>query len=673
MSRYVFLFLIVLGIFISPDVLFARLSDDPFVEQWAFADTGVYNAWDSTVGSQDVVVAIIDNGFDMFHPDLRENAWKNVDEIPHNNIDDDNNGYVDDVWGWNFVPEDMNNDGYVDDRESMGNAQPRPDPSSLTAEEIKDGTIHHGTIVAGIIGARGNNGKDGAGINWHVRLMNLKILGNAGHGTFDPMEKAIYYAVDNGADVINISVVGIDVSGSITKAVAYAHNKGVVVVAAAGNDMTDLDTSYLFPVCSDAADNITKVLGVSAMTEEHYLAKFSNTGTSCIDITAPGENISSTVRFSPTNGLTERYRSGWKGTSFAAPMVSGAAALIKSIQPLWGPKEIFHAILSTVHHTPNDDEAGYANIFGKGLLQIDKAVAYAFSQITSLRRIDMVVSVDKEGREIIAQHKKATTADNHHEFRDIDRMATFVMDGQAYTATLKQEGRQATVAIYSWQWKQIHAWSVPTRGVLGIDVGDVTGDSALEVVLSHEYVDDQIFRVYDLNGEFLYEHILDGKHTGAAVTLGYAQMNVRPEIVSVYQTGDGVTHLATYADSGEQKQRMTITAFGAPQSIVAFDADQDGVDEYAITTTKSQGSRIGYFSANGSVRRLFTPYGSSYRGVVMLQSGDYDADGKDDVLTVPIDGSERVRVWSGQARKISEWWPFGKDDTRPFSLFVRYL
>lgn len=148
----------------------AKISDDPHVEQWGYEDTGVYDAWKISTGSSDVVVAVIDNGFDSRHPDLRDNLWKNEDEIPDNGIDDDNNGYIDDTEGWNWVPKPGSGIS-VYDRDFVGTNDPRPDVSNLTSEEKEAQVFSHGTVVAGIIGAVGNNNRDGAGI-----IMDLSIM-----------------------------------------------------------------------------------------------------------------------------------------------------------------------------------------------------------------------------------------------------------------------------------------------------------------------------------------------------------------------------------------------------------------------------------------------------------------------------------------------------------------
>src|SRR3989344_5355153 len=116
--------------------VYARTPNDPFVSQWSYTDTKLFEAWDLATGSSDVVVAIIDNGFDTFHPELIENAWKNVREIPDNGIDDDKNGYVDDVWGWNFVGVDADGSGGLTEEELKGNNDPRPEVTNITPQDI---------------------------------------------------------------------------------------------------------------------------------------------------------------------------------------------------------------------------------------------------------------------------------------------------------------------------------------------------------------------------------------------------------------------------------------------------------------------------------------------------------------------------------------------------------
>jgi thermitase len=262
------------------------------------ADVDAKEAWGSTTGSRTTVVAVIDEGVDINHPDLKNNIWVNTDEVPGNGVDDDRNGYVDDRNGYDFA----NNDASVYD----------PDPISGKGDE-------HGTHVAGTITAQGNNGVGVAGVNWQAGIMALKFLGPNGGYTSDAVE-ALNYAVANGARISNNSWGGGGYSQALRDAINRADANGHLFVAAAGNDGTNNDATPHYP----SSYNSANIISVAA-TDEDALASFSNFEATSVDLAAPGVNILSTQ---PGN----RYGS-YSGTSMATPHVTGAAALIKSQNP----------------------------------------------------------------------------------------------------------------------------------------------------------------------------------------------------------------------------------------------------------------------------------------------------------------------------------------------------
>lgn len=352
---------------------------DPYLLQDAYEVTGVYAAWQQTTGSKDVVVAIIDNGFDHYHPDLVQNVWSNADEIAGNGIDDDANGYIDDMVGWNFVPADTNGDGTIDSIEERGNNNPRP---TIDGEDGDPLVTTHATAVAGIIGATGYNGLLGAGINWRVSLMNLKVVGNSGNGTIAYVPAAIRYAVDNGADVISMSVVGyVDDPTGIIDAVQYAYEHDVVLVAAAGNNRLNLNLNPRYPVCSDASTTTSQIIGVSAIAPDRAFARFSNYGSTCVDITAPGIGVSSTAQYlgAHRDAVDPWYIGELQGTSFSTPMVAATAALIRSQYRDMSAADVIRSILTSTSKTPPADEVLYTNLFGAGLLRVDQALFMAAS------------------------------------------------------------------------------------------------------------------------------------------------------------------------------------------------------------------------------------------------------------------------------------------------------
>ena len=589
---------------LMPVFVWAQTPNDPFAKQWSYKDVKVYKAWDYVTGSREVVVAVIDNGFDTFHPDLRANAWKNEDEISGNGIDDDKNGYIDDVWGWNFLADDFNGDGKVDDKEEKGNNRPRPDVTNLNDRQRADMTFNHGTLVAGLIGAVGNNKADGAGINWKVKLMNLKVVGNTGSGESSQLPGAIRYAVDNGADVINVSMVSYH-SALLDEAVKYAYDNKVVIVAAAGNNSQVLNGDGLYPICSDSGSNNQMVLGVSAIDESHHITKFSNVGSDCIDITAPGENISSTIRFSPKNGLKDRYGGGWSGTSFAAPLVSGAAALIKSIQPSWGPIEIYEAILSTVHHTVGQDEEVYAHLFGQGMLQIDKAIEYAMERLNLVRPVTTLLGVDRNSGHIVkidSNGDRKITAKSF--FKNKDSVGVY-KDGDSlfFVTFVRTASREGRVEVFSEKGVEQESWTTYAGGRMDLVVGDVTGDNKKEIILAPEYPDDQLFRILSLDGEYLEQFSIDGVHSGVSLGLAVTKDGGKQNIIALYEHNG--LQLAEFSGKGKMLDSFVVNSLDSGGSVDAGDIDGDGQVEYVVTPSKTDAPYIALYEKGGKLKRIF--------------------------------------------------------------------
>ena len=253
-----------------------RPDDTYFPSQWGYENTGQSGgtpgadskataAWDWSRGTG-TVVAVTDTGIDFSHPELSGKAWVNEDEIPGNLTDDDGNGYVDDVNGYDFGRNDA------------------------TVFDAVDGD-RHGTHVAGTIGAETNNGLGVAGMGWDTKVMSAKFLTYGGGGSDLGGAAAITYAVDNGADVINASWGGTTYSSAIADAVAYAARHGVLVVCAAGNAGVNTDTSPNYPASLPA----TNVISVAALDRVDALASFSNRGATSVDLGAPGVSVKSTV------------------------------------------------------------------------------------------------------------------------------------------------------------------------------------------------------------------------------------------------------------------------------------------------------------------------------------------------------------------------------------------
>ncbi|MGE0725573.1 MAG: S8 family serine peptidase, partial [Alphaproteobacteria bacterium] len=295
------------------------------------ADIDAPQAWDTRTDAP-LVVAVIDTGVDYTHPDLDANVWTNPGEVAGNGVDDDGNGYVDDVHGWDFVNNDANP---IDDH-------------------------GHGTHVAGTIGAEGDNGIGIAGIAWSVEIMALKFLNASGSGFTSGAIAALNYAVANGAKISNNSWGGGDYSQALKDAIDAAGAADHLFVAAAGNNGRDIDALPAYPAAYDAAN----VISVAATDDEDKLASFSNYGAVNADLAAPGVSILST------------YRGGYgfmNGTSMATPHVTGAAALVWAENPSLTAVEVKQILLDTV-----DPLAALAGkVATGGRLNLDAALAAA--------------------------------------------------------------------------------------------------------------------------------------------------------------------------------------------------------------------------------------------------------------------------------------------------------
>jgi len=325
--------------------------NDPYYStQWHLAQISCNDAWDITTGNDQIVIGIVDSGIKWNHPDLRDNIWINQEELDAgmtinwangtvsggNNIDDDGNGKIDDVIGWNFY-------------ENGSNHSIQTNPSN-----------DHGTHVAGCAGAVGNNNLGVVGATMNVKLISSRhsptsfattsiYNGNAG----------IYYCADSGADIINCSWGGSGGGTSSNTAINYAQAQGALVICAAGNDDTNNGIVHHYPSDADNA------VAVAALNDNNQKTWFSNYGTP-IDVSAPGENIWSTI-------ISNNGYSGMDGTSMASPIVAGVCALIKSVNPTFTPIEIRERLEETCDNIDNVNP-GYSGLLGAGVVNAYEAV-----------------------------------------------------------------------------------------------------------------------------------------------------------------------------------------------------------------------------------------------------------------------------------------------------------
>jgi len=272
--------------YIEPNAIYTvtMLPNDPhYSRQNYLLTTNARAAWSRELLAREQegvinrsVIAILDTGVDMDHQDLADQIWTNEDEVGGNGVDDDRNGYIDDVNGWDYMGEDN-------------------DPNPEFSADFNVEAVNHGTIMAGIAAAVGHNNLGIAGVSWNSDIMVLRVLDSTGSGDAFKVVRAIDYAIANGADVINMSFVGPSFSQSLLNAVKRAYDAGVIVVVAAGNTDTSVNGQNLnlvknYPVCYGESTGENIVIGVASVDNNLKKSAFSNYG-SCIVLVTPGEGF----------------------------------------------------------------------------------------------------------------------------------------------------------------------------------------------------------------------------------------------------------------------------------------------------------------------------------------------------------------------------------------------
>jgi len=633
---------VLLGLFVCAPVL-ARVPNDPlFDKQWYLNAIGAPAAWDTGVGTRSTVVAVVDSGVDPDHPDIAGNIWTNPGEIADNGIDDDANGYVDDVHGWDFVEDD---------------ATPEPDSGGAFDE---DG-VAHGTVVAGLIGAVGNNGEGVAGVAWNVQLMSLRILDDFGSGDSGRARKAILYAVANGADVINLSFTGFDADKLLQNDIRDAYSAGVSVVAAVGNSGgggMNLDETPVYPVCSrEGGDDW--VIGVAAVTRDDAKASFSNYGSDCTDISAPGEGIFGVMYQNDAwADFPSYYEDGWAGTSVASPIVAGAIAILKSAYPSLTPSLIRTVLQLSVDPLKEKGTESTGKL-GPGRLNIGRAMQIAPSFASLLPSLSQG---DGQG-EVFVRARPAP------------------MPSTNIVTSSATPGLPPTVRVFNKDGAfvmQFDAFASTFLGGVRVAVGDVDGDGKDDIVVVPAPGGGPQVRVFGMDGTFKSQFFAfeTTSRTGLNVATGDVNGDGTEEIV-VAEDGGGQGRVRTFMMDGAQVSEMNPFLISSPLlfqggvgggpgpsvRVATGDIDGDGADEIVASRGVGFGPEVRVMSATGStigtVLAKFDAYAPAYDRGVYVSAGDLDGDGIDEIVTgTDAGGGPHVRVFDGSGAAKSSFFAY---------------
>ncbi|MFZ5390662.1 MAG: S8 family serine peptidase [Patescibacteria group bacterium] len=588
------------------------------------------------------VIAILDSGVDINNPDLAPNVWFNPWEVPGDNIDNDRNGFIDDQYGWDFV------DNVADPRPKFGKVWNKV-------------AMQHGTIVAGVAAAAGNNSLGVTGVSWNAKIMPIRVLDSAGIGNTVTVARGIQYAIDNRADIINLSFVGSVSDPILQDAIHRAYLAGILVVAAAGNEQqigVNMDKQPQYPVCDDGYNGENQVIGVAGLELNDSRALFSNYGSRCIDIAAPAVEIFSTQFVSQEQpGFKEAYGGYWSGTSVAAPLVSGALAVLKAAYPRLAPSQLRDILIAS------GDEIEFAN---PGLLRqvgrrinLAAALRLAGSSAFAVKSPIVVAPHDKNQAEVsvldVAGERLEKFIAYHPRFTQGVNIASgdFDGDGQSDIVTVPRDAGGPHVKIFNLKGAveyQFMAFAESWRGGLSIAAADFNGDGKDDLVLGVGKGGSNTVRIFDGQGELLYQFVpYDPSYTGGInVAAGDVNNDGQPEIVVAPQDGSRlpVRVFSKFGNKLNEFQAYPWT-FKGGLNLVVGDSDGDNKDDIVVAPGLGGGPQVRVFNGQGKLLRQFMAFEKNFRGGVNLALGDVDGDGHKEIVTTPgLGGGPHVRVFN---------------------------
>ncbi|AMV29734.1 Thermophilic serine proteinase precursor [Gemmata sp. SH-PL17] len=591
----------------EPDVILraAVVPNDPsYGSMYGPAKIGAEAAWNITTGNSNFVVGVIDSGVDYTHPDLAANMWRNPGEIPGNNTDDDGNGYVDDVYGWDFI---------------NGDNDPMDDNG-------------HGTHVSGTIGAVGNNNVGVTGINWNVKIMGLKFLGANNSGPISAAIEAVNYSAKMGVKVTNNSWGGGGYSQALARSIALAQSAGQIFVVAAGNSGQDNDVTAAQP--ANYSTSFDNVITVAATDDSDELADFSQYGARTVTLAAPGVGILSTTP-GDSYGLLD-------GTSMASPHVAGAIALYWGANPTLSYTQVVNKLKNSVDKL--------SNLTGK----VSTGGRLNVAKMFNLTDIPPIVVDAPAGSEIVrvlgTGGETKLALDPYRGFLGgvVAAAGDLNGDGVADVVTAATLGGHVKVfdGATGQELRSFFGFA-GYKGPINLAIGDVNGDGVGDIIIAA-----------NLNGHV---KVFDGA-TGALTFSSFVYQGYQGSIaVSVADTdGDGNNDLVTAADGGagvhvKAFAQGTLSAHDSffatgpgdwsNFSISTADLDLDGTPELMV----SQGPRVRVLNLQTKAARAdFLAFDPLSKDRITVQAARYTGDPSAELVVIrETQGRSQVRVFDG--------------------------
>jgi len=589
-------------------------NDPHYKNQWYLNRIGFNYVWNRNFIGDNVVVAVIDSGIDINHSDLNGKIWSNRFEIYDNGLDDDHNGFIDDINGWDFV---------------SNSSDPSP---KIVANSNEDG-LNHGTMISGIIGANINNGLGISGIAQKVRIMPLKALNEKGEGKISDVIRAIDYAVNNGADIINLSFSGVGYNQGFKEAIERAYRSGVIVVAASGNNSADLDKDPLYPACFRGINNENIIISVSATDTLDQKMSFASYGKNCVDISAPGVSFFSTYFFDKENNKNKSYNGYWSGTSMSTAVISGSLALIKSANPKLNNKELLNVLFKSSDNL-NSLNPEYQDELGVGRVNLNNSVNWASEKWENL-----------EGRFLL--FPQSQIADFKTEENNFN-----------YVRVSKNKGEEESRFL---------AFDPNFNGSVNFAIADINNDNNQEIIIGAGVGGGPQVRIFDASGNlknqfFAYDPKFRG---GVNVAVGDIDGDGINEIITGAGIGGG-PHIRIFNEQGELKGQFFAydSKFRGGVNVAVGDINGDSRSEIITGAGVGGGPHVRIFNEKGELQGQFFAYENNFSGGVKVQVGNIYGDetkDKNEIIVSPgLGRSPEIKVFNSYGQEIEKFLAFSE-------------